>query len=454
MERIVVIGAVAAGMSAASQAKRRKKGAQVIVLERGTHVSYGACGMPYNLQDPERPMDDLVVISAEKFREERGIDLRTEHEVLRVDREKRVLLVRDRVRGQEYEQPYDALVFATGATVVNLPLKGMDLEGVVPLRTLADGHAIKDRLASGSVKDAVILGAGYIGMEMAETLRARGVQVTVLEKLPQVIPSFEPELAKLVHAELVRHGVRVEAGTAVTEVQRGAGGRLSVLTSRGVVEADLVLSAVGIRPNVALARAAGIALGPTGAIAVDATQRTNDPHVFAAGDCAEAFDRVVEHAVWVPLGTTANKQGKVAGANAAGASERFAGITSTAVFKVFDLEVGRTGMARADVERLGVDAVVMGSSHRTRGHGQDASKPIDTVLFVARESRRLLGAQIVGGEGVKGRIDVLATALYAKLTVDDLAALDLAYAPPLAPVWDAVLIAAGVAQKALESKAR
>ncbi len=454
MERIVVIGAVAAGMSAASQAKRRKKGAQVIVLERGTHVSYGACGMPYNLQDPERPMDDLVVISADKFREERGIDLRTEHEVLRVDREKRVLLVRDRVRGVDYEQPYDALVFATGASAVHLPLKGMDLEGVLPLRTLADGHALKDRLASGSVKDAVILGAGYIGMEMAESLRARGVHVTLLEKLPQVIPGFEPELAKLVHAELLRHEVRVETDIAVSEVRPSPGGRLSVLTSRGAFEADVVLAAVGVRPNVALARAAGIALGPTGAIAVDAMQRTNDPHVFAAGDCAEAFDRVMEHAVWVPLGTTANKQGKVAGANAAGASERFAGITSTAAFKVFDLEVGRAGMARADVERAGVDAVPVASKHRTRGHGQDESKPIDTVLFVERETRRLLGAQVVGGEGVKGRIDVLATALYAKLTVDDLAALDLAYAPPLAPVWDAVLIAAGVAQKALESPPR
>ncbi len=448
--RIVVIGGVAAGMSAASQAKRRRPDAEVVVLERGRHVSYGACGLPYNIEDPERRIDDLVVIPAEKFRTERGIDVRTGHEVLSIDTRHQHVHARDLDRGHDYELPYDRLIIATGASAVRLPLPGFDLPGVFLLRELDDGATIKRFLAEHKPERAVILGAGYIGMEMAESLRHRGLQVTVLEKLDQVVPGFEPIIATEVQRELERNGVPLNTGIAVSSIGRDAHG-LVVHTDRGDFAAGLVLVSVGVRPNVGLAKAAGIALGPTGAIAVDDRQRTSAPNVYAAGDCAEAMHLVSGQPAWIPLGTTANKQGKVAGANAAGADQRFTGIVGTAAFKVFGLEVGRTGLGRTEVDRVGLTAAVTSSTHRSRGHVYPGSKAITTTLLVERSSGRLLGAQMVGAEGVTGRIDVLATALHAGMTADQLEALDLAYAPPLAPVYDPVLVAAGVARKELQA---
>lgn len=448
--RIVVIGGVAAGMSAASQAKRRSS-AEVIVLERGDHVSYGACGLPYNIEDPDRRIDDLVVISADTFRRERGIDVRTGHEVLTIDTERRLVRTRVLSEGRDYDLGYDRLVIATGASAVRLALPGADLPGVFVLRDLADGSAIKQFLAERSPRRAIVLGAGYIGMEMAEALRHRGLEVTVLEKLEQVVPGFEAPVAHQVRDELERNGVRVETGVTVNALEGDSRG-LTVHTDRDRFSAELVLASVGVRPSVNVARAAGIELGATGAIAVDDHQRTNVPDVFAAGDCAEARHVVSGRPTWIPLGTTANKQGKVAGANAAGADETFPGIVGTAVFKVFGLEVGRTGLGGAEIGRLGLSAAAVVSTHRTRGHAYPGSKAITTVLLVEHASGRLLGAQIVGGEAVTGRIDVLATALHAGMTVTQLESLDLAYAPPLAPVYDPILIAAGVARKQLVPK--
>ncbi|HEX9052271.1 MAG TPA: FAD-dependent oxidoreductase [Anaeromyxobacter sp.] len=446
--RIVVIGGVAAGMSAASQAKRRLPGASVIVLERGPYVSYGSCGMPYNILDPARQMDDLVVIPAERFRKERGVDVRTRHEALGIDTGRRTIQARELESGRRYELPYDALVIATGARAVRPAIRGADLPGVFVLRELTDGAAMKAYLAEAAPRRAVIVGAGYIGMEMAEALRGRGLEVTVIEKTRQILPGFAPPIVEQVGAELARNGVRTETGVALLEIARAEAG-LAVRTDRGTFPADLVLISVGVRPNVALAEAAGIAIGDTGAIAVDDALRTSAPGVFAAGDCAEARHLVSGRPAWIPLGTTANKQGKIAGANATGAQERFGGVVGSAVFKVFALEVGRTGLSAADATRLGLDAVGAGSKHRSRGHGYPGSKDVTTVLVVERGSGRLLGGQMVGGEGVAGRIDVLATALSSRLTVAQIEQLDLAYAPPLAPVYDPILIAAGVAAKAV-----
>ena len=437
--RILVIGGVAAGMSAASQARRRRPDAEIVVLEKGAHVSYGACGMPYNLADPARRMDDLVVISAEKFREERRIDVRTGVEALGIDTLARVV----RTRGGDLA--YDALVIATGALAVRPRVPGVDLPGVFTLRDLADGESIKRFVAEARPKRAVIVGAGYIGLEMAEALRALGLEVSLLEREPQVLPGYEPAIVEAAAAALRRAGVQVETGAAVEAIEPG----LSVRTARGARPADLVLLAIGVRPNVALAKEAGIALGESGAIAVDDGQRTSAPGVFAAGDCAEARHVVAGRPAWVPLGTTANKQGKVAGANAAGADERFGGIAGTAGFKLFDVEVGRTGLGLAEAKRLGFDAVAAVSRHRSRGHAYPGSKEIATVVIADRATRRLLGAQMAGGDVVAKRIDTFATALHAGFTVDQVEQLDLAYAPPFAPVYDPVLIAASVAVKAL-----
>ncbi len=453
MTRIVVIGGVAAGMSAASQAKRRAPDAEVVVLERGPFVSYGSCGMPYNILDPARSIEDLVVITPERFRAERGIDVRTRHEVLAIDVARREVLVRDLYGPRRFELGYDALVIATGAHAVRPPIGGMDLPGVFVLRELTDGEAMKRFLAEAEPRRAVLVGAGYIGMEMAEALRGRGLEVTVLEKLDQILPGFLPPIVDRVGAELARHGITVETGVSVLRIAR-ADEHLSVVTDRGSHATDVVLVSVGVRPSATLAESGGIALGETGAIAVDEEMRTSAPRVWAAGDCAEARHLVTGRAAWIPLGTTANKQGKLAGANAAGAHERFGGVVGSAAFKVFDLEVGRTGLGPADAARAGLESIAATSTHRSRGHAYPGSTEIATVLVAERGSGRLLGAQMVGGEGVTGRIDVLATALTARMTVSDLEQLDLAYAPPLAPVYDPLLIAAGVAAKTLAKGGR
>lgn len=444
MTRVVVIGGVAAGMSAASQAKRREPGAEVIVLERGAHVSYAAAAMPYAL-GPDRSMDDLVVITPERFRSERGIDVRIRHEAIAVDTARRTVTAHDLDAERRYEIPYDALVLATGARPARPDVPGLELPGVFLLRDLADGQRLKHFLGEAAPRRAVVVGAGYIGVEMADALRHHGLQVAVLERADQVLPGFAPPIAEAVRREMVRNGVIVETGISVV----GIHGTRGVVTDRATFGAELVLVAVGVRPNVGLARAAGLVLGETGAIAVDPHLRTSAPGVYAAGDCVETPHLVLGKPVYVPLGTTANKQGKVAGANAVGARERFEGIVGTAAFRSFDLVVGRTGLGPAEITRAGIDAIASTSTHESRGHAYPGSRKITTVLFAERGTRRLLGAQMIGAEGIAGRIDVYATALVAGMTVDRIERLDLAYSPPLAPVYDPVLVAATVAAKAL-----
>ena len=446
--RIVIIGGVAAGMSAASQAKRRMPNAEVIALERGRYVSYGACGLPYNIQDPQRDIQDLVVISPADFRYKRGIDVRTQHEVLSIDAARRKILVRDLSAASDYVETFDRLVIATGAQAVRPPIEGLDLPGVFLLRELTDGDGIKRFIEDTVPRHAVIIGAGYIGLEMADALTHRGLTVTILEKAPQVLPGFEPVIAEIVAQELENYAVRVQTGVTVQAVRKTDRG-LTLQTSNGDIAAELVLVSVGVRPNVALAQAAGVALGESGAIAVDALQRTNIADVYAAGDCAEALHRVLSKPLYMPLGTTANKQGKVAGANAAGAAQQFAGVVGTAAFKVFDLEVARTGIGAAEASHYGFEALSVVSRHASRGNHYPGSVRITTVVFAQRGSGQLLGAQMVGADTVAKRVDVFATALSARMSVGDIESLDLSYAPPFAPVYDPVLIAAGVARKAL-----
>ena len=454
--RIVVVGGVAAGMSAASQARRRDPTCEVIVLQREPDISYSACGMPYNIADPAREAGDLVIWDAAAARAERGIDVRTRHEALAIDLAAKRVSVRDQGAAREYELAWDKLVLATGASAVMPALPGIDLPGVHALRELGDARRIKQELRKVAVKHAVVVGAGYIGMEMADVLHGLGIEVTVLEKLPQVLPGFAPAIVGAAAAELERCGVRVETGVALRAIERD-GADLIVHTDRGARRAQLVIVSVGVRPNVALARAAGIAIGTTGAIAVDAGMRTNVPDVFAAGDCAEAHHLVLGRPAWIALGTTANKQGKVAGANAARGGdandEHFGGIVGTAGFKLFDLEVARTGLGAAEILRHGLDAVSAVSTHHTRARHYPGDAPITTVLYAERGSGRLLGAQMIGAGTVAKRIDVFATALHVRMTLAQIEALDLSYAPPFAPVYDPILIAATVGLKAL-SKGR
>ena len=443
-ERLVVVGGVAAGMSAASQAKRRLPSLEVIVLERGDWVSYGACGMPYNIEDPQRRIDDLVVISAERFRTERGIDVRTRHEVTRIDLAKREVEVRH--GSSERRVGFDRLVLATGCRPVHPDFAGLDLPGVFELHTLDQAAAIKAYLNDRDLRRAVVIGGGHIGLEMTDVLTARGLEVTLFKRSSALPSGAPPEISQWVTAECERYGVRIRTGDGVLGFE-GQGGVRRVNTSAGPVDADLVIVATGVRPAVELAAGAGIALGESGAIAVDAFMQTSAEGVYAAGDCAEAHHLVLGRGAFVPRGTTANKQGKIAGANLVGAQERFRGVLGTSVTKVFGLGVGHTGLTEADAEAAGLEAQAVFIKARTRAHSYPGAKDIGVRLVFEPTGGRLLGAQLVGGEGVAKRLDVLVAAITAGWTVEELSGLDLSYAPPFAPVWDPVLVAANIARK-------
>jgi NADPH-dependent 2,4-dienoyl-CoA reductase/sulfur reductase-like enzyme len=439
---VLVVGGVAAGMSAASQIRRRQPKTRVTVFERGDYISYGACGIPYNIEDPEREIEDLVVLTAEDARKKRGIDLRLRHEAKELDLDRRTMTVVDLDSGTETHEPFDALVIATGARAIRLPLDGFDLPGVELLRKLGDGADIKQALEAGP-KRAVIIGAGYIGMEMAHVLTERGLSVTVLEKLPQLLPGWHDETVAVIEETLSDRGVESHTGVTVQGAETGSNGRVAaVLTDDGRFEADFVLVAAGIRPNVELAAAAGLRIGDTGAIWVNQHQQTSHEAVWSAGDCAEAYHRVLRRNAWIPLGTTANKQGRIAGANVLGLGQRFPGIVGTAGFVVFDLEVARSGLGEDQAKAEGFDPVAVTIRQRSRAHGYPGGVPIQVRLVADRETGLLLGGELVGREGAALRSNTLATALAAHMTVADLQSLDLVYAPPFASVWDPVLVAA------------
>ncbi len=449
-ERVIVVGGVAAGMSAASQIRRRSPNTRVTVFERGGYISYGACGMPYNIEDPERDIEDLIVLSAEQARDKRGIDLHLRHEAVDLDPGQRRVTVRDLESGAERSEAYDALVLATGARAVRLPLDGFDADGVAVLRELPDGAAVK-ALLEQKPRRAVIIGAGYIGMEMAHVLGARGLEVTVLERVDQLLPGWHPDTVEVVAATLAEHGVEHRTGITVKSANRGKRGQVtSVATDGGRFPADLVLVAAGIRPNSELAARAGLRIGDTGAIWVNQYQQASDDAVWAAGDCAEVYHRLLRRNDWVPLGTTANKQGRIAGANIAGAGQRFRGIVGTAGFVVFDLEVARTGIGETQAKEEGFDPVAVTIRQRSRAHGYPDGAPVQVHLVADRETGLLLGGEITGREGAALRINILAAALAAHSTAADLQHFDLAYAPPFAPVWDPVLVAANQLVKKVE----
>jgi NADPH-dependent 2,4-dienoyl-CoA reductase/sulfur reductase-like enzyme len=441
-KRVIVVGGVAAGMSAASQIRRRHPKTKVTVFEQGSHISYGACGMPYNIEDPDRPIDDLVVLSAEQARSKRGIDLRLRHQVNLIDLDAGVVSVTDSDNEREIRESFDAVVLATGARAVRLPLPGFDLPGVEVLRTLDDGAAIK-KTCEQNLSHVVIVGAGYIGMEMAHVLSARGFRVTVLEKLPQLLPGWHEETVGMVADTLSKHGVAYRTGVTIKSAEAGSDGRVaSVTTDQGNFDADLILVAAGVRPNVELASGAGLRIGDTGAIWVDQQQQTSHPSVWAAGDCAEAYHRILRRNAWIPLGTTANKQGRIAGANVVGAGQRFRGIVGTAGFVVFDLEVARTGIGERQAKDEGFDPVTATIRQRSRAHGYPGGAPVQVHLVADRETGLLLGGELAGTDGAALRVNTLAAALAAHMTVVDLQNLDLVYAPPFASVWDPVLVAA------------
>jgi len=448
--RLVVVGGVAAGMSAASRARRLRPDIEIVVLEQGNDVSYGACSLPYYISGVISDRGDLIRYDAEFFRRERRIDVRLGARATRVDPRGRAVAFRS-ADGPEKTLDYDALVLATGARPVRLPIPGSDLPGVFALRTLDDGDAVRRFLGDRAVERATVVGAGYIGLEMAEALAVRGASVTLLELLPTVLSTYDPDMSAIVERELLDRGIILHKETRVDAFEpRDEEPRVGYVVASGRrFAADLVLVSAGVRPATELASAAGIELGRTGAIRVDRRQVTSEPTVLAAGDCAESPHVVTGRSTWIPLGTTANKHGRIAGENAVGGNVRFGGVAGTNATKVFELEVAQTGLSTAAAGEAAIFADSVKISSTSRSHSYPGAAPLAVKLVFEKQSGRVLGAQIVGREGAAKRVDTVAAALHAGMTVAELAEIDMSYAPPFSPVWDPVLIAASQALKKL-----
>ncbi|MFC5847452.1 FAD-dependent oxidoreductase [Deinococcus petrolearius] len=443
--RILIVGGVAAGMSAASRARRLNPDAHVTVFDRGEYVSYGACGLPYVLGGDvprfgEEGWDALVARTPGQMRA-RGVGVRLRHEVTGIDAGAGTLSVLDRDAGRTLTEPYDRLLLATGVSALRPDWAQTELGGVHVLRDIPDAQAIEASLKGA--RRAAVVGGGYIGIELTEALRSRGLSVVLLEQAPEIAGrALDTAYRRRVREELERGGVDVRCGVSVEGLTGKAGRVTGVQTSDGLVRADLVIVAVGIRPNVELARAAGVRLGKTGAVAVNTRQETNVAGIYAAGDNTEAVHRVTRRRVHVPLGLSANRMGRVAGVNMAGGDATFPGIVGTAIFKCFGLGAARTGLTQAEADALGLKALSVDVESTDHAGYYKGAQPIHVRLTGEVGTGRLLGAQLVGSPGSVKRVDVVAALLGQRADVEALFAADLAYAPPFSGVWDVLLVAA------------
>jgi NADPH-dependent 2,4-dienoyl-CoA reductase/sulfur reductase-like enzyme len=425
---------------------RRSLGADeltITVVERGDTTSYSACGIPFWVGGLVDSRDQLIARRAEVFREKQQIDVRLHHEATAIDTAARTVEVHDLASGATGALAYDDLLIATGAQTVPPPVDGLDTPGVFGVQTLADGQRILDALTSRAPRHAVVVGGGYIGLEMAEALMMRGLSVTLIDLAPQPMTTLEPELGQRIAEAMSAMGVDLRLGTPLTGVVPGEDGWVrAVTTPDAEIPTDLVVMGTGTRPRSDLAKDAGVPIGPSRGIVTDAQQRTPVDGVWAAGDCAETRHRVSGGPVSFALGTIANKQGRIAGLNLSGSEASFPGVLGTAVTRINELEIARTGLSMRDVEQAGLCATVTSIDASTRAHYYPDSADMTVLLVTEDGTGRLLGGQIVGGPGAGKRIDVLAAALWNEMTVEDMVQMDLAYAPPFSPVWDPVLTAA------------
>ncbi|GLY30766.1 NADH dehydrogenase [Kineosporia sp. NBRC 101731] len=435
-------------MSFAARARRLSETSRIVVLERGHHVSYANCGLPYFVGDEIAESGDLLVQTPEKLRAALNLEIRVRHEVEHIDPVARLVRVRDQVTGQVYEQPYDALMLATGAGSILPPVPGIDLPGVQVLRTIPDAEAMRDRVESGA-GHAVVVGAGFIGIEAAEQLRRRGLDVTVVELADQVLPPLDPEMAHSVEDAMHQAGIDVRKGTSLSAIESETDGRLLVTLSDGTVTAaHIVLVAAGVRPDTALAAAAGLSLGERDAVRVDEHLRTSDPAIYAAGDSIEVIDAVTGAPVVVPLAGPANRQGRAAADHLFGRGGQTPPVLGTAVVRAFGICAATTGRSEKSLRSAGIEHHAVHLHPNQHAGYYPGAQAIHLKLLFAPNGR-VLGAQATGAEGIDKRIDVLATAIRAGMTVDDLAELELAYAPPFGSAKDAVNMAGFVAQNVL-----
>ncbi len=438
--KFVIIGGDAAGMSAASRTKRMNPEMEVIVLEQSNDVSYSACGMPYNIADPKIDMEKLVVRQADVFIEKNKINLLTGHKVTKINPEEKMVSGIN-ANGESFKFDYDKLLIATGAKPKIPDFEGFDLPQVMCLKSLEHGRHIKAYILQNHVKKAVIIGMGYIALEMCEAFKKRGVEVDLVKPGPVFLPWLKEELSDVIRKELSKNGVTIHTGYKIQKIESVDTG-VSVNCNGLSLAADLVLVASGVVPCSDMGQKAGLSMGPGDSIAVDKNLRTSNKHIYAAGDCADAYHIVTGEKCWIPLALRANRAGWAVADNVCEIGTSLKGVAGTSVFKVFSLEVARSGLTVKEALQAGFNPVENTVKTRSRAHGQPGSTSICVSMVADQKSGRLLGVQMVGHEGVAHRINAFAVALHCRMTVSDFAQTDLAYAPPFGPVWDPLLTAA------------
>jgi NADPH-dependent 2,4-dienoyl-CoA reductase/sulfur reductase-like enzyme/rhodanese-related sulfurtransferase len=449
--RVLVVGGVAGGASTAARLRRLDETAEIVVYDRGPHVSFANCGLPYYVGDVISDERQLLVASREMFRDRFNIDVRTEHEVLAIDRGKKTILVRDLRTGDERSEPYDVLVLSPGASPIKPAAAGIDLPGVFVVRTIPDSQRIREWLERGGRREAVVIGGGFIGLEMAENLVHRGLSVTVVEKSPQLMPPLDAEMAAPLATHLRAKGMTVRLGEGLAAIERDRD-RLACTTDGGErLGADVVVLSIGVRPETELAKAAGLALGRRGGIVVDDRMRTSDPSIYAVGDAVEVRDVVVGQEVILPLAGPANRQGRVAADAIAGRAVSFRGVQGTAIVGVLGLTAGITGASEKGLRRAGISDFGVVYLHPGHHAGYyPGARPIHLKLLFARKDGRILGAQALGEDGVDKRLDVIAAMIQMDASVHDLAEAELCYAPQYGSAKDPVNVAGMMASNALQ----
>ncbi len=450
-KRVVIVGGVAGGATCAARLRRLDESAEIVVLDRGEYVSFANCGLPYYVGDVIRDEEKLLLASPPLFRERFNIDVRTRHEVLAIDRVAGELVVRDLATDSEYREPYDALVLSPGAAPVRPPLPGVDLPGIFTLRSIPDSRDIRSWIASRKPRRAVVVGGGFIGLEMAENLANRGIKITIVEMMNQLMPPLDMEMAEYVHEHLYACGVRLHMGDGIAGFELSDRGDLVVRTQAGAaIESDLVILAMGVRPETKLAREAGLEIGERGGIRVDAQMRTSDPRIWAVGDAVEVRNAVTGLCELIPLAGPANRQARVAADAICGRTTRFRGVEGTAVCGTLGLTVALTGATEKALHRSGMKGFRAVWLHASQHVGYyPGAQPIHMKLLFRAADGLVLGAQAVGREGVERRIDAIALAIQMKATVFDLEEAELCYAPPYGAAKDPVNLAGMVAANVL-----
>ena len=448
--KLLVVGGVAGGATAAARARRLDEHADIILFERGEYISFANCGLPYYIGDIIKERDDLLVTTSKTVKDRYHIDVRTFSEVLKIDREKKEVEVKNHKTNETYRESYDKIILAPGAEPIKPPLEGINLENVFNLRNIPDSEHIKAYVQSSKPKAAVIVGGGFIGLEMAENLVLHGIETTVVELLDQVMAPFDFEMASLLNAHLKEQGIRLELNNGVEKIAQKED-RLLVKTKNGnEIECDIVILSIGVKPENRLAKESGLEIGTRGGIKVDAGMRTSDPHIYAVGDAVEVRDFLTGFPVITPLAGPANKQGRIAADNALGRREIFKGTLGTAIVKVFKMAAASTGMNEKTLKKHELPYVVSYTHSGSHASYYPGATMMAIKLIFQPANGKILGAQIIGGEGVDKRIDVLATAICSGMTVHDLEVLELAYAPPYGSAKDPVNIAGYVASNILK----